>query len=87
MTLPPIAPSARLLPGSWPKQARTAAPPIAALFFLEKGPENRIDEISSAEAVRRLMRNILFFAEDPGLGGKASGHARAISLREFPFAA
>jgi len=41
--------------------------PIACLFFLEKGPENRIDEIPSGEAVRRLMRNILFFAEDPRL--------------------
>jgi hypothetical protein len=40
---------------------------IAALFFLEKGPENRIEELSAADAVRRLMRNILFFAEDPGL--------------------
>ena len=40
---------------------------IGALFFLEQGPENRIDELPSAEAVRRLMRNILFFAEDPAL--------------------
>ncbi len=44
---------------------RTA--PVAALFFLEKGPENRVDELPSAEAVRSLMRNILFFAEDKGL--------------------
>ena len=41
--------------------------PVSALFFLEKGPENRVDRLSSAEAVRRLMRNILFFAEDRGL--------------------
>jgi len=41
--------------------------PVSALFFLEKGPENRVHELSSAEAVRRLMRNILFFAEDRGL--------------------
>ena len=40
------------------------AAPIAALFFLEKGPENYIGEISATEAVRRLMRNILFFADD-----------------------
>jgi len=38
--------------------------PVGTLFFLEKGPENRIEELSSAEAVRQLMRNILFFAED-----------------------
>jgi hypothetical protein len=41
--------------------------PVGALFFLEKGPENRVEELSSAEAVRRLMRNILFFAEDHSL--------------------
>jgi len=40
---------------------------ISALFFLEQGSENCIDELSSAEAVRRLMRNILFFAEDKAL--------------------
>jgi len=40
---------------------------VSALFFLEKGPENCVHELSSAEAVRRLMRNILFFAEDRGL--------------------
>jgi len=44
--------------------------PISCLFFLEKGAENRIEEIPAAEAVRRLMRNILFFAEDPGLVDK-----------------
>ncbi|MGA9527591.1 MAG: hypothetical protein WBS24_05705 [Terriglobales bacterium] len=40
---------------------------IGALFFLEHGPENRIDKMLPAEAVRRLMRNILFFANDPAL--------------------
>jgi hypothetical protein len=40
---------------------------VAALFFLEQGPENVIEELPAGEAVRRLMRNILFFAEDPGL--------------------
>ena len=38
--------------------------PIAALYFLAKGPENLIEEISPAVAVRRLLRNILFFAHD-----------------------
>jgi hypothetical protein len=47
---------------------RTAA--VSALFFLEQGSENRIDELSSAEALRRLMRNILFFAEDRELVDK-----------------
>ncbi len=41
--------------------------PVSALFFLEKGRENRVDDLSPTEAVRRLMRNILFFAVDPDL--------------------
>ena len=53
--------------GELAKAGENTSAPIAALFFLEKGPENCIEELSSAEAVRRLMRNILFFAEDPSL--------------------
>jgi hypothetical protein len=41
--------------------------PVAALFFLDKGPENRIQSVSTPEAVGRLLRNILFFAEDAEL--------------------
>jgi hypothetical protein len=50
--------------GELARSGENCTAPVSALFFLEQGPENRIDEISSAEAVRRLMRNILFFAED-----------------------
>jgi hypothetical protein len=53
--------------GELARAGENCAAPVSALFFLEQGPENRVDELSSAEAVRRLMRNILFFAEDQGL--------------------
>jgi hypothetical protein len=53
--------------GELARSGENCSAPVAALFFLEKGPENRIDELASAEALRRLMRNILFFAEDKGL--------------------
>jgi hypothetical protein len=53
--------------GELARAGENCSAPVAALFFLEKGPENRVDELPSAEAVRRLMRNILFFAEDRGL--------------------
>jgi len=53
--------------GELAKAGENTSAPIAALFFLEKGPDNRIDDLTSTEAVRRLMRNILFFAEDPAL--------------------
>jgi hypothetical protein len=50
--------------GELAKAGENCTAPVSGLFFLEKGPENRVEELSSAEAVRRLMRNILFFAED-----------------------
>jgi hypothetical protein len=56
--------------GELAKAGENTKASIGALFFLEQGPENRIDELPSAEAVRRLMRNILFFAEDPALTEK-----------------
>ena len=53
--------------GELAKAGENTNAPVGALFFLEKGPENRIEEIAPAEAVRRLMRNMLFFAEDAAL--------------------
>jgi len=53
--------------GELAKAGENCKAPVSALFFLEQGPENRVGELSSTEAVRRLMRNILFFAEDQGL--------------------
>jgi hypothetical protein len=41
--------------------------PLSALFLLEKGRENRIEPVCESEAVRLLLRNILFFAEDSEL--------------------
>jgi hypothetical protein len=56
--------------GELARSGENCSAPISALFFLEQGPDNRIDELSSTQAVRRLMRNILFFAEDPELVNK-----------------
>lgn len=41
--------------------------PVAGLFFLAKGAENQIEPVSVSEKTRGLLRNILFFAEDPEL--------------------
>jgi hypothetical protein len=38
--------------------------PLAALYFLEKGPAGRIEPVGQAAAARELMRHILFFAHD-----------------------
>ncbi len=54
--------------GELAKAGENCAAPVSALFFLEKGAENRVDELSASDAMHRLLRNILFFAEDPGTG-------------------
>lgn len=41
--------------------------PISTLFFLERGTRNRTLELDRAEAMRRLLRNILFFSADAEL--------------------
>ncbi len=38
--------------------------PIAALYLLAKGRENKIESIGTVEAVRGLLEDILFFAKD-----------------------
>jgi len=40
--------------------------PIAAVYLLAKGSENRIESIDPAAAARALLTNILFFAADRG---------------------
>ena len=40
---------------------------VGALYFLAKGTENRIDPVSTGEAARSLLANLLFFAEDEEL--------------------
>lgn len=53
--------------GELARSGENSSAPIDTLFFLEKGDSNRIEPVDSAESIRRLMRNILFFAEDPEL--------------------
>jgi hypothetical protein len=44
-----------------------AAAPVAALYFLKQGTEHRINPIPPELALRKLLRNILFFAADSAL--------------------
>jgi hypothetical protein len=53
--------------GELARVGENCSAPLSALFLLEKGLKNRIDPIAPAEAIQRLMRNILFFADDPEL--------------------
>jgi hypothetical protein len=53
--------------GELARLGENAAAPIERLFFLGKGPENQIEPIDTADALRMLLRNILFFADDAEL--------------------
>ncbi|HEV2618960.1 MAG TPA: hypothetical protein VGU23_03365 [Acidobacteriaceae bacterium] len=53
--------------GEFGKQGKNTSAPIAAVYLLAKAAENRIDPVPPAEAIRRLMRNVLFFAHDDKL--------------------
>ena len=53
--------------GELARVGENCSAPIRTLFLLAKGPENKIEPVSTAEAARCLLRNILFFAEDAEL--------------------
>ena len=53
--------------GELARVGENCSAPIASLFFLKQGTENKIEPLDKSEAIRRLMRNILFFAEDAKL--------------------
>jgi len=53
--------------GELARVGENCSAPLSALFFLEKGLQNRIEPIAPTEAIQRLLRNILFFADDPEL--------------------
>jgi hypothetical protein len=40
---------------------------IGAIFLLQQGPENHIEDVPAPEAVRGVLSNTLFFAQDPAL--------------------
>ena len=50
--------------GELAKAGENISAPIAAVYLLVQGPENRLEPMDEAETVRTLMRNILFFAND-----------------------
>jgi hypothetical protein len=50
--------------GELAKLGENTSAPVAALYLLAQGPENRIDPVSEADAGRELLANMLFFAGD-----------------------
>jgi hypothetical protein len=57
--------------GELAKLGENTSAPVAALYLLVQGPENRIDPVATADAGRELLANMLFFAEDPEMVHRA----------------
>ena len=53
--------------GELAKVGENICAPIAALYLLAKGPQNRIEPLANAQAARALLSNILFLAQDTEL--------------------
>jgi hypothetical protein len=50
--------------GELAKVGENVRAPLAAVYLLAQGADNRIDELPRAQAARALLRNVLFFAAD-----------------------
>jgi hypothetical protein len=48
-------------------QGEDVSAPLSAIHLIEHGSDNRRERVSESEAVRRLMRNVLFFAQEKRL--------------------
>src|SRR5215472_1571857 len=69
--------------GELAKFGENVSAPIATLYLLVKGKENKIDSVPAGEAVRSLLSNLLFFAKDQELV-QATFHAACEFVRRVP---
>ncbi len=69
--------------GEFVKGRIAASGEVAALFFLIKAPFNRVERVSVAKAVPRLLQTTLFFSRDPTFVDAAMRHC-ADFLRRVP---
>ena len=71
--------------GELAKLGENVSAPIAALYLLAKGRENRIEPVAPGEAARSLLANLLFFAQDEELV-QATFHAAFEFVSRVPVA-
>ena len=55
--------------GELAKPGENVRAPLAAIYLLAQGPENRIDPVADGDALRAVLRCVLFFAHDSELVG------------------
>jgi hypothetical protein len=70
--------------GELAKVGENAEASLAAVYFLEKGRENRIEPVCASEATRMLLANVLFFAHDAELVSRVFETACEL-VRRVPF--
>jgi len=51
--------------GELARAGENVSAPVAAVYLLAKGAENRIEPMGQGESARALLENILFFAKEP----------------------
>lgn len=75
--------------GELGEPGKNISAPIAGVYLLAKSPDNKITKIEPAEATRRLLRNILFFAHDANLVSQvfesACAFVAAVPVYELSF--
>lgn len=69
--------------GELARLGENVSAPVAALYLLGKGPDNRIDPVPAGEAVRSLLSNLLFFAKQEELV-QTTFHAAFEFVRRVP---
>ena len=65
--------------GELAKPGENLRAPLAAIHLLAKGPDNRIEPMGPAEAVRTVMANVLYFARDDALTAQVFDNAIALA--------
>jgi hypothetical protein len=53
--------------------------PLAGIFLLGKGPDNRIEPLGAADAVRTVLANVLYFSRDDALTTRVFDNAIALA--------
>lgn len=69
--------------GELAKVGENVSAPVAAVYLLAKGSENKIEPVAASEAARSLLANLLFFAEDESLV-QATFHAAFEFVNRVP---
>jgi hypothetical protein len=55
--------------GELGRSGQPVSAPVSGVYRLERGSDNEVERLGASEAVRTLMKNILFFADDSELTG------------------